>query len=127
MAGALFDPAGRVLVAQRPAGKHMAGKWEFPGGKRAPSESPFDALRRELDEELGIAVETARPLIQYEDAYPDRIVVLDLWCVTEWSGEPQSREGQGIDWLVVDDLANIDLLEADRPMIDVLRQYVRGA
>ncbi len=124
LAGALFDGQRRVLVAQRPAGKHMAGKWEFPGGKRADGESPFAALCRELQEELGIGVTHAVPLIQYEYVYSDRIVLLDLWCITDYAGEPQSREGQALAWVPVHELGKVDLLEADRPMVQALAAYV---
>jgi len=124
LAGALFDDRRRVLVAQRPAGKHMAGRWEFPGGKRADGEAPFAALCRELQEELGIGVTDAEPLIQYEYAYSDRVVLLDLWCVTGYAGEPQSREGQALAWVTVQQLGEIDLLEADRPMVEALARYV---
>ena len=124
MAAALFDDQRRVLVAERPAGKHMAGKWEFPGGKRAEGETPFAALCRELQEELGVVVAEASPLICYEHSYPDRIVLLDLWCVTRYSGIPQSLEGQGLAWAAVGALGEIDLLEADRPMVEALRKYV---
>ncbi len=124
LAGALFDSAGRVLIAQRPAGKHMAGKWEFPGGKRAANEAPFEALRRELQEELGVEVVHAQPLIDYEYTYSDRVVLLDLWCVTGYSGEPQSLEGQRLAWVRVQELGEVDLLEADRPMVQALRDYV---
>ncbi len=127
LAGALFDAAGRVLIAQRPAGKHMAGKWEFPGGKRADSEPPFVALCRELHEELGVHVAHAQPLIHYEYTYSDRVVLLDLWCVTDYSGEPQSREGQSLAWVPVQQLGAVDLLEADRPMVQALLQYVGAA
>lgn len=124
LAGALFDPQGRVLIAQRPAGKHMAGKWEFPGGKRTENETPFEALRRELQEELGVEVTHAVPLINYVYPYADRVVLLDLWCVTDSSGEPQSREGQALAWVRVQELVEVDLLEADRPMVEALRNYV---
>jgi 8-oxo-dGTP diphosphatase len=123
LAGALFDAAGRVLIAQRPLGKHMAGKWEFPGGKRAVGETPFEALCRELQEELGVEVANAQPLIQYEYTYSDRIVLLDLWCVTTYSGEPRSREGQRLAWIRVEELGEVDLLEADRPMVRALLDY----
>ena len=124
LAGALFDPAGRVLIAQRPAGKHMAGKWECPGGKREASETPLEALCRELQEELGVDVAHARPLIHYEYTYSDRVVLLDLWCVTEYAGEPQSREGQRLAWVRVQELGEVDLLEADLPMAHALSNYV---
>jgi 8-oxo-dGTP diphosphatase len=126
LAGALFDAAGCVLVAQRPAGKHMAGKWEFPGGKRAADEAPFEALCRELQEELGVDVAHAQPLIHYEYTYSDRVVLLDLWCVTAYSGLPQSREGQRLAWVRVEELEQVDLLEADRPMVEALRNLVAG-
>ena len=77
MAGALFDARGRVLIAQRPAGKHMAGGWEFPGGKREPGEELLAALQRELREELGIEVHEAAPVIAYEYQYPERRVLLE--------------------------------------------------
>lgn len=98
----------------------MAGKWEFPGGKRAADETPYEALRRELQEELGIDVAHARPLIHYEYTYSDRVVLLDLWCVTAYSGEPESREGQRLAWVRVQELGEVDLLEADRPMVQAL-------
>jgi 8-oxo-dGTP diphosphatase len=121
MAGALFDRVGRVLIAQRPAGKHMAGGWEFPGGKLAAGESRFDGLRRELKEEIGVDVIAAEPLICYEHQYPDRRVLLDLWRVSEFAGTPQSLEGQPLQFVAVDDLERAGLLEADRPMIAALQ------
>jgi 8-oxo-dGTP diphosphatase len=126
VAGALFDERGRVLLAQRPEGKHMAGGWEFPGGKVEPGEEPFDGLRRELREEIGIEVAIARPLIAYEHAYPTRRVLLDLWLVTQYSGEPQSLEGQPLQWVPLDQLETVGLLEADWPMIPALRSARRG-
>ena len=75
IAGALFDSVGRVLIAQRPDGKHMAGGWEFPGGKLEPDEDEFEGLKRELREELGVEVHAAEPLIAYEHAYADRRVL----------------------------------------------------
>ena len=121
MAGALLDRKGRVLIAQRPAGKHMAGGWEFPGGKLAAGETPLAGLRRELQEEIGVDVIAATPLIAYRHQYADRTVFLDLWHVTEFSGTPQSLEGQPLQFVEVDDLEQVGLLEADRPMIPVLR------
>ncbi len=126
MAGALFDRAGRVLIAQRPAGKHMAGGWEFPGGKLASGEMPFAGLRRELQEEIGVDVIAAEPLIAYEHRFPDRRVFLDLWHVTDYSGIPQSLEGQPIKFVAVSDLDTVGLLEADRPMIAALRSLRAG-
>ena len=78
IAGALSDTEGRVLIAQRPRGRHMAGRWEFPGGKLAPGEDSCDGLKRELAEELGVIVREARPLIRLRHDYPDRRVLLEV-------------------------------------------------
>jgi 8-oxo-dGTP diphosphatase len=123
VAGALFDERGRVLIAQRPAGKHMAGGWEFPGGKREPGETPFATLVRELREELDVEVHEAAPLIAYEHQYPQRRLLLDLWVVTRYSGEPKALDAPALRWAAIDDLERIGLLEADRPMIAALRDY----
>jgi 8-oxo-dGTP diphosphatase len=120
VAGALFDASGRVLIAQRPPGKHMAGGWEFPGGKVEQGEEPFAALKRELHEELGIDVHEAERLIAYEHQYPHRRVLLDLWVVTRYSGEPQPLDAPVLQWVAVDELESAGLLEADRPMIGAL-------
>jgi 8-oxo-dGTP diphosphatase len=127
VAGALFDSQGRVLIAQRPPGKHMAGGWEFPGGKLEQNEQPLDCLKRELQEELGIRVLDATPLIAYEHSYPERRVLLDLWLVSLFSGEPSSVEGQPLQWVAIDQLEAVGLLEADRPMIPALRAAKRIA
>ena len=127
VAGALFDASGRVLIAQRPAGKHMAGGWEFPGGKLNAGEDRLAGLTRELREELGIEVCAAHPLVAYEHRYAERCVLLDLWVVTRFSGEPQSLEGQPLQWASLDELETIGLLEADRPMIAALRARTNGA
>jgi 8-oxo-dGTP diphosphatase len=121
VAGALFDDAGRVLIAQRPPGKHMAGGWEFPGGKLDPDEQPLAGLVRELREELGVEIHDATPLIAYEHVYPERKVLLDLWLVRRFSGKPQSLDAQALRWVTLDELDEAGLLEADRPMIVALR------
>jgi 8-oxo-dGTP diphosphatase len=121
LAGALFDEQGRVLIAQRPPGKPLAGGWEFPGGKLEPGETRFAALQRELREELGVETLAAEPLIAYEYQYPHRTVLLDLWIVSNFTGTPQSLEGQPLRWVAIDELRTVGLLEADWPMIDALR------
>ena len=126
VAGALFDADGRVLIAQRPDGKHMAGGWEFPGGKLEAGEQPLAGLKRELREELGVETLAAQPLIAYEHEYPTRRVLLDLWLVTAFTGEPASIEGQPLKWVSLSELDTVGLLEADRPMIAALR-VARGA
>ena len=95
VAGALFDSQGRVLIAQRPAGKHMAGRWEFPGGKIDTDESELDALRRELLEELGVRLDAAQRLLELSHDYPERRVQLSMWRVTAYRGEPRTLEEVG--------------------------------
>lgn len=124
VAGALFDARGRVLIAQRPAGKHMAGGWEFPGGKLEPGEERLAGLIRELREELGVETLRASPLIAYEHRFDERCVFLDLWIVHEFSGTPQPLDAQPLKWVTVDELDTVGLLEADQPMIGALRKAV---
>lgn len=121
VAGAIADADGRVLIAQRPRGRHMAGRWEFPGGKLAAGEDPLAGLKRELAEELGIAVRAARPLIRLRHKYPERRVLLDVWQVTDYEGEPQALESQALAWARPDELPQHDLLEADRAIVTALR------
>ena len=123
VAAALTDELGRVLIAERPAGRHMAGRWEFPGGKVAPGESEQAALVRELQEELGIGVIEARPMMRLTHRYPDRDVELSMWVVGRYSGEPQALDGQRLKWVERTQLADEDILEADRPFVAALVQW----
>ena len=117
-----MDAQGRVLIAERPAGKHLAGRWEFPGGKLEPGEERRTGLARELHEELGIAVTgTPRPLIRLEHTYPDKHVHLDIFVVRRYQGEPQGREGQALRWVSQDELQTVELLPADGPIVAALR------
>ena len=122
VAGGLFDAAGRVLIAQRPAGKPLAGRWEFPGGKLMDGEDPFAGLVRELREELGVTVRAATRLLRYSYRYPERTVLLDMWLVTDWSGEPHPHDGQAMAWVEPSRLGEHDLLEADWPIVEALEQ-----
>lgn len=122
MAGALIDAGGRVLLAQRPPGKHLAGAWEFPGGKLEPGESPLQGLVRELREELGVEIDPASavPLTQVPWSYGDRQLLLDTWCVTRWEGVPASLDNQALRWAepaLVDPEA---LAPADRLILQAL-------
>ncbi len=123
VAGALVDARGRVLIAQRPPGKALAGRWEFPGGKKLAHETPRDALNRELLEELGIQVARARPLLAVTHRYsPDAPpVLIDCWIVEQWRGEIASLDGQQLRWCERDELPEADILEADRPIVTALR------
>lgn len=121
IAGALRDAQGRVLIAQRPRGRHMAGRWEFPGGKLDSGEDSYSGLKRELAEELGIAVREARPLIRLRYEYPDRRVMIEAWQVTAYEGEPKALDSQALNWVRPDELPRHDLLEADRAIVTALR------
>ncbi len=114
------DANGRVLVSRRRPGSHMAGFWEFPGGKRASGEAPRDALARELEEELGICVRAAEPFMSLDHCYPDRDVALDVWSVSAFDGEPRALEGQQLDWVAPKSLRQIELLPADVAIVDRL-------
>ena len=116
VAGVLLDAAGRVLLAQRPPGKHLAGMWEFPGGKLEPGESPVEGLVRELHEELGIRSEPddVAPLIQVPWTYGERALLLDAWRVGSWRGTPRSVEGQALRWQLPHEIEPGMLAPADR-------------
>jgi 8-oxo-dGTP diphosphatase len=127
VAAALFDTAGRVLIAQRPEGKHMAGWWEFPGGKVAPGETDRDALVRELREELGVDTEPGRELMALTHDYPDRTIDLVLWRVSLVRGTPRGLDGQQLKWVDCQSLGSERLLPADAPFIGALQLLSSGA
>ncbi len=110
-----------MLIAERPAGKHMAGRWEFPGGKVAPGETEAAALVRELREELGVAVTACRPFMRLSHEYDDRVVELSMWVVDEFSGEAVGLDGQLLKWVAVEMLGEEDILEADAPFVSALQ------
>lgn len=112
---------GRVLIARRPLDKHQGGLWEFPGGKIEPGESAEAALARELHEELGIRVRQARPLIRIHHDYPDKRVLLDVWEVTAFDGEPHGAEGQPLAWVRDRDLPSYEFPAANRPIVAAAR------
>ncbi|MDH3646385.1 MAG: Nudix family hydrolase [Gammaproteobacteria bacterium] len=120
VAGVLCDSQGRTLIAQRLPGTHMAGRWEFPGGKLKDSEQRRSGLVRELREELGIAVSETSPLIRLRHSYPEGEVLLDFWRVHAYHGEPVGAEGQALRWVDISQLHDVDLLDADRPVINAL-------
>jgi 8-oxo-dGTP diphosphatase len=122
VAAVLRDASGRVLIAQRAPGKHMAGYWEFPGGKIARGESSEQALTRELAEELGISLRRCHPLLQLRHDYVDRVVELDVFVVDDYGGEPSGLEAQALKWVAAAELAGQALLPADRPIIEALNE-----
>jgi 8-oxo-dGTP diphosphatase len=117
----LRDREGRVLIGERPASKPLAGFWEFPGGKLEAGEPAFDALRRELHEELGIQVRHAYRMLRFAYRYPEREVELDVWRVTAWDGRPASQEGQHLEWVLPEGLKDWQLLPADEPIVKSLK------
>ncbi len=121
VAGILRDAHGRVLLAQRGEGRHLAGMWEFPGGKVDSGETPLQALVRELGEELGVVVSASRPLIVVEHQYPSRRILLDVHEVLAHTGEPRGMEGQALRWLRPDDMVELPMPDADRPVVKALR------
>jgi 8-oxo-dGTP diphosphatase len=120
MAGVLLDDEGRVLLAQRPAGRHQAGMWEFPGGKIEPGETPEAALARELEEEIGVTARHATPLIQVPHEAVGHVLLLDAWVVDQWEGEPRSLEGQALQWLLPTQIDPAVLRPADTPILQAL-------
>lgn len=121
VAGVVSDAEGRILLTQRPAGKHLAGLWEFPGGKCEAAEHPQAALRRELHEELGIDVGALEPLIVLPWHYPEKSIYLDVYRVLDFAGTAHGREAQALLWAFADDLIKIDMPAADRPVVAALR------
>ena len=120
-AGVLEAEDGRVLIARRADSKHAGGFWEFPGGKVAAGETARAALDRELAEELGIEVVEAAPLIGYRHSYPERDVVLRVFRVLRYTGEPEGREGQPLRWVATEKLLESGLLPADEPIVEALK------
>jgi len=116
---ALIDPDGRVLIAQRPQGKAMAGLWEFPGGKVEAGERPEESLIRELKEELGIVVneECLAPLTFASHRYPMFQLLMPLYVCRRWEGIVAAREGQKLKWVRPNDLRNYPMPPADEPLI----------
>ena len=121
VAGILRDPAGRVLLAQRPCGTHLSGTWEFPGGKIEESESAASALRRELEEELGVTIGDIEPLIAVPWSYEEKTIRLHAFCVGAFDGVPTGRQGQALKWIDVDATGTLAMPPADRPIITALR------
>ena len=123
---ALIDVDGRVLLAQRPLGKSMAGLWEFPGGKVETGETPEAALIRELNEELGIDTWASclAPLTFASHSYDDFHLMMPLFACRKWEGTPQPREGQVLKWVKPLEMRDYPMPEADIPLIAVLRDWL---
>lgn len=123
---ALIDVDGRVLLAQRPQGKSMAGLWEFPGGKVETGETPEAALIRELQEELGIDTwqSCLAPLTFASHSYEDFHLLMPVFACRKWQGTPVPKEGQVIKWVRPENLRDYDMPPADIPLIPILRDWL---
>jgi 8-oxo-dGTP diphosphatase len=121
VAGVMLDARDRVLLARRTEGRDLAGQWEFPGGKVDPGETPLQALARELEEELGIHLQSAEPLIAVPQQYRDKRIVLDVYRV-RYAGKPSGRERQALAWAPAEKLATYPMPPADRPVVAALTQ-----
>lgn len=122
VAAALIDGEGRVLLQQRPPGKPMAGLWEFPGGKIEPGESPEAALARELHEELGItlSVEDLRPIAFASEPLAGRHLLLLLYTIRRWEGEPQAHHATELRWVTPAAMRDLPMPPADVPLVEAL-------
>ena len=123
---ALIDADGRVLLAERPPGKHLAGLWEFPGGKVHPGETPEAALIRELAEELGISTAESclAPFTFASYAYPEFHLLMPLYVCRKWTGIVVPREGQRLKWVRPQQLGDYPMPPADKPLVAMLRDLL---
>ncbi len=112
----------QVLLSLRLKNAHQGGKWEFPGGKIEAGESDRDALYRELKEELDIEISNASEYLQLSYDYPEKTVVLKVYLVTEFRGQPSGLEGQKVSWFSVEDMADLTFPDANYPILDRIRQ-----
>ena len=119
--GVIHDPQLGYFICRRAAHQHQGGKWEFPGGKVEAGETVQQALQRELQEEIGISVQVAEPLLVIEHAYSDKAVKLDVWLVTAFAGTAQSLEGLENRWVALDELSQLDFPVANLPIIEALK------
>lgn len=128
VAAALVDGAGRVLITQRPHDKQLGGLWEFPGGKVEPGERPEAALVRELTEELGVFVEAGalEPLTFASHAYDDFHLLMPLYLVRRWTGEPRAIEAPALAWVRPEELHTYAMPPADAPLLAALRAALAG-
>jgi 8-oxo-dGTP diphosphatase len=124
VAAALVAADGRVLMQRRPANKHHGGLWEFPGGKIEAGELPAAALARELEEELGIAVEQAAFDLVAEASDPTLGISIELMICRQWSGEPQCLEGEAIGWFTLEGLDDLPMPPLDRPLAQALNYAI---
>lgn len=119
--GVVIDQSKKLLIAERPPNKTKAGYWEFPGGKVEEGETVFNALKRELQEEVGICIDSAIPFIKVYYETLDSKVLLDTWIITSYSGQPSGVEGQIIKWIDVSELDHFIFPEGNKKIIEMLK------
>jgi 8-oxo-dGTP diphosphatase len=122
--GIVLNVAGEILVAERASHKHQGGMWEFPGGKVEPGETTYDALQRELAEEINIQVTKATEWMKFPYEYADKKLLLDTWIVTAFEGEAHGREGQAIRWVAPDQLFTLQIPDANIVIIKKLLEFL---
>ena len=122
--GVVKNPQGEILIAKRADHQHQGGLWEFPGGKVEQGESVFDALVREFQEEVGITIQQAEPLLVKHHDYGDKHVTLDVWVSAYYSGEACGKESQPIAWVPIQDLKNYTFPEANKEIIEKLQMCI---
>ena len=121
--GVVFDADGKVLITRRPEHVHQGGLWEFPGGKVESGEDVRSALARELQEELDIEIIAAQSFLQVRYAYPDKLVLLDVWRIRSYKGLARGAEGQALDWLKPEALYKRPFPAANHPIIEAICQH----
>lgn len=119
--GILINSDNKILIAKRPADKHMGGKWEFPGGKVEDGETSKEALYREIHEEIGVVIQSAERLTEIIYNYDDKRVILDFYKVIKWTGEAQGMEQQPLIWVKKHELSNYEFPEANVEIISLLQ------
>ncbi len=125
--GVVINECGEVLISQRPPEKSYSGLWEFPGGKLEANESVFQALQREFLEEVGIHISDAKAWLKLEYAYSDKNVILDVWHVSEFTGEPSGLEGQRVQWVSINQLNQFQFLAGNKVILEeILKTTLSG-
>ena len=120
-AGLIFNSSKQILIAKRPKGVHFADHWEFPGGKIEPNESEEQALKRELEEELGIQILEYDHFMKFSHHYPEKTVEFDIWSVTHFEGEPQAKQSQEIKWVEISHLNQYPFPDANYKILQMLQ------
>ena len=123
--GIIYNLQQQILIAKRAEHKHQGGCWEFPGGKVETGENVRQALDRELEEELGIEVVTASPLMTVNHNYNDKQILLDVWQVTEFTGTARGNEGQAVRWITIEEFGNYQFPAANQGIIEKIKAMIR--